>query len=154
MYSRKFGLRLRGKLGNLLKTADVTDGETIVADWVICGTVIRSRFYLNESSFRLKAETSRLAACAPRAVNSEKVSVTATAETIFFSERRTRLRKTTPKVFASRRRGRLSAGSFGCGDDLVEARITAQRIPARIEAQIAVGYASRDRRDSFKLLER
>jgi hypothetical protein len=28
----------------------------------------------------------------------------------------------------------LSAGGFGCGDDFVEARITAQIIPARIEA--------------------
>jgi hypothetical protein len=65
VYSRKFGPRLRGKFGNLLKTAhypDSTDRGTIVADWVICGTVIRSRFYLNESSFRLAAETSRLAA--------------------------------------------------------------------------------------------
>jgi hypothetical protein len=32
----------------------------------------------------------------------------------------------------------LSAGGFGCGNDLVEARITAQIIPARIEAEIAV----------------
>jgi hypothetical protein len=32
----------------------------------------------------------------------------------------------------------LSAGGFGCGDDLVEALIAAQRIPARTEAQIAV----------------
>ena len=29
MYSRKFGLRLRGKCGNLLKTADYPD----VTDW-------------------------------------------------------------------------------------------------------------------------
>jgi hypothetical protein len=35
------------------------------------------------------------------------------------------------------RRGRLSAGSLGCGNDLVEALITAQRIPARIELEIA-----------------
>jgi len=41
-------------------------------------------------------------------------------------------------AFARLRRGRLSAGSFGCGNDLVEALITAQRIPARIEAEIAV----------------
>jgi hypothetical protein len=33
----------------------------------------------------------------------------------------------------------LSAGSFGCGNDLVETWITAQRIPARIEVQIARG---------------
>src|SRR6266699_20856 len=36
----------------------------VAADWVICGTRMRSRFYVNESSFRLAAETSRLAACA------------------------------------------------------------------------------------------
>jgi hypothetical protein len=34
----------------------------------------------------------------------------------------------------------LSAGSLGCGNDLVEARIAAQRVPARIEAEIAVGW--------------
>jgi hypothetical protein len=33
----------------------------------------------------------------------------------------------------------LSAGSFCCGNDLVEALIAAQRIPARIEVQIAQG---------------
>src|SRR6266542_6243838 len=33
-------------------------------------------------------------------------------------------------AFARLRRGRLSAGSFGCGNDLVETRVTAQRIPA------------------------
>jgi hypothetical protein len=32
----------------------------------------------------------------------------------------------------------LSAGSHGCGNDFVKALITAQRIPARIEAEIAV----------------
>ena len=32
----------------------------------------------------------------------------------------------------------LSAGSLGCGNDFVEAFITAQRIPARIELEIAV----------------
>ncbi len=32
----------------------------------------------------------------------------------------------------------LSAGSLGCGNDLVEALVTAQIIPARIEAEIAV----------------
>jgi len=31
----------------------------------------------------------------------------------------------------------LSARTLGCGNDLVEALITAQRIPARIEAEIA-----------------
>jgi hypothetical protein len=31
----------------------------------------------------------------------------------------------------------LSAGSLGCGNDLVEALITAQIIPARVEAEIA-----------------
>ncbi len=71
MYSRKFGVRLHGKFGNFLKpritrhggqAPDITDWETIVADWVICGTRMRSRFYVNESSFRLAAETSRLGA--------------------------------------------------------------------------------------------
>jgi hypothetical protein len=33
---------------------------------------------------------------------------------------------------------KLSAGSLGCGNDFVEAWVTAQRIPARIEAEIAV----------------
>ena len=47
----------------------------------------------------------------------------------------------------------LFAGSPGCGDDLVEALITAQRIPAWIEAEIAVCRASRNRRDNFELLE-
>jgi hypothetical protein len=46
----------------------------------------------------------------------------------------------------------LSAGSLGCGDDLVEALITAQRIPARIEAEIAVCRSSWDRHDNFELL--
>jgi hypothetical protein len=32
----------------------------------------------------------------------------------------------------------LSAGSLGCGNDFVEALVTAQRIPARIETEIAV----------------
>jgi len=32
----------------------------------------------------------------------------------------------------------LSAGSFGCGNDLVETPVTAQIIPTRIEAEIAV----------------
>jgi hypothetical protein len=32
----------------------------------------------------------------------------------------------------------LSAGGFGCGNDLVEARVTAQIIPARIELEIPV----------------
>jgi hypothetical protein len=32
----------------------------------------------------------------------------------------------------------LSAGSLGCGNDLVEAFITAQFIPARTEAEFAV----------------
>jgi hypothetical protein len=80
MYSRKFGLRLQGKFENLLKTADypdITDWGTIVADWVIWETGMRSRFYVNESSFRLTAECcgfatanpscGGLAACAPRA---------------------------------------------------------------------------------------
>jgi hypothetical protein len=33
----------------------------------------------------------------------------------------------------------LCAGSLGCGNDLVEAQVAAQRIPAWIEAQIARG---------------
>jgi hypothetical protein len=38
---------------------------------------------------------------------------------------------------------RLSAGGLGCGDDFVEARITAQRIPARIELEIPVEFPER-----------
>jgi len=37
-----------------------------------------------------------------------------------------------------RSRDELPASSLGCGNDLVEALITAQRIPARIKAE--VGY--------------
>jgi hypothetical protein len=48
----------------------------------------------------------------------------------------------------------LSAGSFGCGNDLVETRVTAQRIPAWIEAEIAVGWASRGLRGNFEFLHR
>src|SRR4029450_5777785 len=49
----------------------------------------------------------------------------------------------------------LSASGFGCGNDLVEARVTAQRIPAGIEAQIAVGWGSPwHLRDNFELLQR
>jgi hypothetical protein len=54
----------------------------------------------------------------------------------------------------------LSAGSLGRGNDLVEALISAQRIPARIEAEIAVCHASgvchgsRDFCDNFELFER
>src|SRR5205823_14583435 len=47
----------------------------------------------------------------------------------------------------------LSAGSLGCGNDLVEALIPAQIIPARIQAEIAVCRASGDRRDNFELIE-
>ena len=127
MYSRKFGLRLQGKFENLLKTADypdVTDYGTVAADWVICGTRIRSRFYVNESWFRLTAETSRLAACAPqRGKPAKGFGVTAAA-----AER--------PPFSLLR----LSAGCLGCGNSLVEALIAAQRIPARIETEIAVGW--------------
>jgi hypothetical protein len=50
---------------------------------------------------------------------------------------------------------KLSAGSLGCGNDLVEAFITAQRIPARIEAEIAICRPqSGNRCDNFELLER
>jgi hypothetical protein len=52
------------------------------------------------------------------------------------------------------RPGELSAGSFGCGNDFVEARVTAQIIPARIETEIAVGRTARNRRDNFELLQR
>jgi len=49
----------------------------------------------------------------------------------------------------------LFAGSLGCGDDLVEAPITAQIIPARIKAKIALcGCISGKRRHFFELLER
>ena|SRR6266496_2795384 len=78
------------------------------------------------------------------------------SRTISFSGRRTRLRNRLPSsygVSGRLRRGRLSAGGFGCGDDLVEARIT-QRIPARIEAESAVCRASRDLRGNFESLER
>jgi hypothetical protein len=44
-----------------------------------------------------------------------------------------------------------SAGSFSCGNDLVEARIAAQIIPAWIEAEVAVCWARRDLRDNFPL---
>ena len=50
--------------------------------------------------------------------------------------------------------GELFAGSFGCGNDFVEALITAQRIPARIALEIAVGWAGWDFCDNFELLER
>jgi hypothetical protein len=93
---------------------------------------MRSRFYVNESSFRLAAETSRLAACAPQSGKLAKpfgVTAAAAERSPFLGDE---------PAFARLRRGRLSAGSLGCGNDLVEALITAQRIPARIEAQIAV----------------
>jgi len=49
----------------------------------------------------------------------------------------------------------LSAGTFGCGDDLVEALVTAQIIPARIEAEIAVCWGTpRHLRHNFQLLQR
>ena len=48
----------------------------------------------------------------------------------------------------------LLAGSPGSGDDLIEARIAAQIIPTRIESELAVRRAVRDRRDFFELLER
>ena len=48
----------------------------------------------------------------------------------------------------------LPAGRLSCGDDFVEPRITAQIIPARIQAEVAVGYAVRDHCDVFKLFER
>jgi len=76
---------------------------------------MRSRFYVNQSSFRRAAETSRPAACASQNGKLAKTfGVTAAA-----AER-------SPFL------GELSAGSLGCGDDLVETWITAQIIPARI----------------------
>jgi len=123
MYCVKFGLRLHGKFGNLLKTADYADVMDWGTDSVICGTRMRSRFYVNESSFRLAAETSRLAASAPQSGKLAKAfGVTGPAA----AERSASLGD------------ELSAGSLCCGNDLVEALITAQRIPARIEAEIAV----------------
>jgi hypothetical protein len=95
---------------------------------------MRSRFYVNEGSFRLAAETGRLAACAPQSGKLAKAfGVTAAAAV---AERSPFLGE--EPAFARLRRGRLSAGSLGCGDDLVETLITAQRIPAWIELEIAV----------------
>ena len=77
---------------------------------------------MNESSLRLAAETSRLAACAPQSGKLAKgfeVTAAAVERSPFLGEE-------------------LSAGSLGCGNDLVEALITAQRIPGWIEAEIAV----------------
>jgi hypothetical protein len=81
MYSRKFGLRLRGKFGNLRKA----------------------------SASRRSQHASRV--CSP---------------------------ESTRRYRSSFLRDDLSAGSFGCGNDFLEALITAQTIPAQIEAQIAV----------------
>src|SRR5262245_10548730 len=39
------------------------------------------------------------------------------------------------------------------GSDLFETRFTAQRIPKRIEADLAIGYACREFRESFQLLD-
>jgi hypothetical protein len=47
-------------------------------------------------------------------------------------------RQSTRRYRSSFLRDDLSAGSFGCGNDFLEALITAQTIPAQIEAQIAV----------------
>jgi hypothetical protein len=85
---------------------------------------MRSRFYVNESSFRLAAETSRLAACAPQSGKLAKAFGVTTAAAV--AERSPFLR------------AKLSAGSLGCGNDLVKALITAQKIPAWIELEIAV----------------
>jgi hypothetical protein len=52
------------------------------------------------------------------------------------------LQTPTPNCAAAKRSpflgDELSAGGLGCGNDLVEALIAAQRIPARIEAEIAI----------------
>src|SRR6266542_6010668 len=145
MYSRKFGLRLRGKCGNL-------------------------------RALRRAAETNTRAACARQTVNSP-LSICylfwlgAFAQRFFVSpessinqtqgEKSTnisRARNARAAAAAAERSpflgDELSAGSSGCGNDLVEALITAQRIPAGIEAEIAVCRASRDRRDNFQLLQR
>jgi hypothetical protein len=80
MYSRKFGLRLRGKFGNRLSTRGLSGCNGLRSGrrgLGLCGTGMRPKFYENESSFRLAAETSKLAtgrvrppgglaACAPR----------------------------------------------------------------------------------------
>ena len=58
-------------------------------------------------------------------------------------------------AFAGLRRGRLSAGGLGGGNDFVEARVTAQRIPARIQEEIAVcRRISGKGRNFFQLLKR
>ena len=55
-------------------------------------------------------------------------------------------------------KGELFAGSLGCGNNLIEALIAAQIIPAGIEAEIAVCrhsiFDSGNRRDNLELLER
>jgi len=63
-------------------------------------------------------------------------------------------RQSTRRYRSSFLRDELSAGSLGCGNDLVEALITAQRIPARIKAEIAVSRTSRELRDNFEFLQR
>jgi len=74
-------------------------GERL-SDWVICGSRMRSRFYVNESSFRLAAECcgfatanpscGGLAACAPRSGKIAKaLGVTAAAATERFPFRAT-----------------------------------------------------------------
>jgi hypothetical protein len=95
---------------------------------------MRSRFYVNQSSFRRAAETSRLAACVPQSGKLARAFGLAAAATV--AERSLFLRE--EPAFARLRRGRLSAGNLGCGNDLVEALITAQRIPAWIQLEIAV----------------
>src|SRR6266542_2762175 len=151
MYSRKFGLRLRGKCGNL-------------------------------RALRRAAETNTRAACARQTVNSP-LSICylfwlgAFAQRFFVSpessinqtqgEKSTnisRARNARAAAAAAERSSfladELSAGSLGCGNDLVEALITAQRIPAWIEAEIAVcrhyepAEHSWDCRNFFELLER
>ena len=81
MYSRKFGLRLRGNCGNLLSTRGLPGchgSGAVAADWAICETGMRSRFHVNESSFRL-------AACAPLSGKPAKgFGVTAAAADLLF----------------------------------------------------------------------
>jgi hypothetical protein len=87
---------------------------------------------VNESSFRLAAENSRLAACAPQSGKLAKgfgLAAAAAERSVFLGDE---------PAFARLRRGRLSAGSLGCGNDFVEALVTAQRIPARVEAKVTV----------------
>jgi hypothetical protein len=126
MYSRKFGLRLHGKFGNLLKTRGLRgchglgNGFGDMRNWDEI-EVLRERKFVSASSRNQQAGSLR----SPRAVNSRKLSESPAAAV---AERSSFLGD------------ELSTGSLDCGNDLVEALITAQRIPAR-KAEIAVCWA-------------